>query len=91
MGNFFRAIGAGAVDIDTQADQLINKTFWSDVTVDEYQGKKKNQIVPWSFHATKDGTAPLPKSTSTPPSKSSGASSGSSDFDPSVYEDDIPF
>lgn len=57
MGNFFRAIGVGAIDIDTDADKLVNKTFIGEVYVNEWDGKKTNQLKPWGFHKV-GGDAP---------------------------------
>lgn len=90
MGNFFRSIGVGAVDIDTDTDQLINKVFMGDVDINEYEGKKRNQLLPWGFHKI-GGDAPLANKPSTSASNSSAVSSGSSGSSSEAYVDDIPF
>ncbi len=84
MGNFFRAIGAGPTDFESDCSNLINKTFWGDVIIDDYKGKKSNKLEPWGFHASKEPKT-VEKSMNAPihadkPAVSSGA-----------YEDDIPF
>jgi len=86
MGNFFRSIDVGAIDIDTDCDQLINKTFIGEVEIEEWKGKKRNKLIPWGFHKV-GGDAPLAPKPSTSKPQSSGGSSG-----PTPHEDDlIPF
>lgn len=89
MGNFFRAVGIGAVDIDIEADKLLNLPFFGDVDIDEYEGKKRNKLLPWGFHAV-TGILGNAAPSNTPPAKAE-ASADEDGFDPKVYEDDVPF
>jgi len=90
MGNFFRAIGSGAVDIDTDSDQLINKPFIGEVYIDDYNGKKSNKLRPWGFHKV-GGDDPLPKASTSKPSSSAGSSGSSGSDEIREHESDIPF
>ena len=87
LGNFFRAINSPGVDLDTESDKLINKTFWGDVTVNEYKGKKSNQLEPWGFHAGKESVRV--EKTLNPPIHADKPSAASSDI--RYHESDIPF
>lgn len=84
LGGFFRSIDVGAIDIDTDCEKLINKTFVGEVYVDDYKGKKNNKLRPWGFH--KVGGDPLPSA----PKPSAGSSvAPSNGIRP--HEDDAPF
>lgn len=82
--NFFRAIGVDDLDPEVPEDveKMINKTFLGDVDVEEYEGKKRNRLLPWGFHKV-GGDASDPKAQPSAPQSSGRTDQG--------YQDDIPF